>query len=566
MSFTHGSRRHKLAPMKRSTSAPPLAPSLLLSLAMAFSLAGCSPKTDAPATVATPANTLRIAFYNDNSTLVSLDPFQVYWIEHRVVLRNVAESLTDQDPASGRIIPWLAKSWTVSPDGLSYTFTLRDDVTFSNGTKFDASAVKTAFDADKAFVASVPATFGATYLEGYERAEVMDPHTVKIVLSHPNAGFLQATSTTNLAILAPESYQLSAKDRSRGHLIGTGPFTIKSYTPEVGIQLAKRAGYAWASAASSNPREAHVDAVDIRYVPEESVRNGQFAQGEVDIVWPRNPFSDVDLKRFAALGATVQSRALPGPAGNLYPNVAKGRVLADPRLRLALQKAIDRASYATTVYNQQFPVVASLYDGTTPYFKSQVDKLAFDPKGAAALLDEAGWKPGPDGIRVKDGKRLTLVRNLAVETSGDVLIQDQLRQVGVELKLNILVAGELAAATAAGNYDLHSSYMTRGDPAVLQTFLDPRYTNKSALASNAYTPETLAEAQKLFDAGVKASDPEQRAQAYGRLQDLLIEQGVAFPVYERLWQAATSKRVQGFAWTSEGFAQFNDIRLAPSVE
>ncbi len=170
--------------------------------ALTLALTACSPGDEASAD-----KTLNIAFWGDNTTLVSLDPFQVYWLEHRVLLRNVAESLTDQDPDSGQIIPWLAKSWEVSADALSYTFHLRQDVTFSNGERFDAHAVKAAFDSNKAFAAQLPATFGATYLAGYDHAEVLDAFTVRLVLSRPNAGFLQATSTTNLAILAPADRQ-----------------------------------------------------------------------------------------------------------------------------------------------------------------------------------------------------------------------------------------------------------------------------------------------------------------------------------------------------------------------
>ena len=249
-------------------------------LAISSSLIGCSPSADQNAN----NGTLKIAFFRDNTTLVSLDPFQVYWLEHRVVLRNVAESLTDQDPQTGKIIPWLATGWDISPDALQYTFHLRKDVTFSNGTRFDAHAVKTAFDSDKAFAAQLPATFGATYLAGYDHAEVVDDFTVKLVLARPNAGFLQATSTTNLAILAPESYVKTAKERSLGAIIGTGPFVLDHYTPESGLSLLKRTGYAWPSANAQNRGEAHLDKVDVTYIPEESVRNGQFVQGQLDIL------------------------------------------------------------------------------------------------------------------------------------------------------------------------------------------------------------------------------------------------------------------------------------------
>lgn len=526
--------------------------------ALTLALTACSPGNEASA-----GKTLNIAFWGDNTTLVSLDPFQVYWLEHRVLLRNVAESLTDQDPDSGQIIPWLARSWEVSADALSYTFHLRQDVTFSNGERFDAHAVKAAFDSNKAFAAQLPATFGATYLAGYDHAEVVDDFTVRLVLSRPNAGFLQATSTTNLAILAPASYQLTAKARSLGNIIGTGPFTLDHYTPEVGARLVKRSDYAWPSANVHNRGAAHVDAINISYIPEESVRNGLFLQGKADILWPRNPFSEVDLKLFQAKGATIQSRSLPGPALNLYPNTRDNRLLADRQVRLALQKAIDRTSYAHTVYNAQFPVVSGVYDVTTPYFKPQANKLVYDPAGAEQLLDAAGWPKGEDGYRHKNGKRLTLRYNLTpAESAGDVLVQDQLRKVGIDLKLNVLTRAEWVAGNAAGSYDLTSTYMTRADPIILQTILDPRSANSATLATNTYEPQTLTRAQALFDSGITATDDAQRAQAYGQLQDLLIDEASAFPLYERVWQAATAPRVKDFRWTAEGFALFSDIEVS----
>jgi peptide/nickel transport system substrate-binding protein len=300
----------------------------------------------------------------------------------------------------------------------------------------------------------------------------------------------------------------------------------------------------------------------VSYIPEESVRNGQFIQGQVDILWPRNPFSEIDTQLFQSRNATIQSRSLPGPALNWYPNTRGERILSDSAVRQALQKAIDRKTYASTVYNQQFPVVSGLYDTTTPYYKNQSDKLAFDPAGARKVLDDAGWVLGADGYRTKNGKRLKLTYNVQIaEGAGDVLIQDQLRQIGIDLKLNVLTVADWSAANAAGNYDLTSIYMTRADPIILQTIIDPRTANSATVATNLYTPQALPKAEALFDAGMMATIGEQRAQAYGALQDLLLDEGSVFPIYERVWQAATSPRVSNFRWTAEGFALLSDIEL-----
>ena len=154
------------------------------------------------------------------------------------------------------------------------------------------------------------------------------------------------------------------------------------------------------------------------------------------------------------------------------------------------------------------------------------------------------------------------MRNVAADDSGLVLIQDQLKQVGIHLEIRVLVAGELTAANSSGDYDLHSSYMTRADPIVLQTILDPRFTNGSALSTLTYTPAQLAQAQAFFDAGLEAVDDDVRAEAYAGLQELFIDENIAFPIYERLWQAATGSKVDGFSWTAEGFALLGDIWLA----
>jgi len=177
-------------------------------------------------------------------------------------------------------------------------------------------------------------------------------------------------------------------------------------------------------------------------------------------------------------------------------------------------------------------------------------------------LDQAGWAKGADGYRQKNGKRLTLSYNITpAETAGDVLIQDQLRKVGIELKLSVVTRAEWVANNAAGNYDLTINYMTRADPIILQTILDPRSANSSTVATNTYEPAVLEKAKGLFDAGITATQGQQRAAAYGDLQDLLIDESSAFPVYERVWQAATSPKVKNFRWTAEGFALLGDIEI-----
>ncbi|OAA21838.1 peptide/nickel transport system substrate-binding protein [Frankia sp. EI5c] len=505
--------------------------------------------------------TLKVAFWPDNPSFTCLDPFQTYWIEHRTVIRNLADSLTDQDPKTGEIKPWLAESWEISADGKEYTFHLRDGVTFSDGAKLDAAAVKVNLDGAQAVVKETGgSTYGASYILGYDHSEVVDPLTVKVVFSAPNSSFLQASSTTNLAIISPDSYKKTAKERCLGDYTASGPFTLESYKPNELTRITRRADYNWGSALSENTGAAHLDSVEFSYVAEDSVRIGNLISGAIDIAWPRNPITAEDRELIKKSGNVLESRPLPGVASAFYPNTAAGRPLAELDVRRALYKAFDLETYAKTIFGSDYPLVAGAFDSTTPFFAPQSDKLRHDPQGAAKLLEAAGWKVGEGGYRFKDGRKLSLLLPTTTQFAGGAeLIQDVLKQVGIELQIKVVTGAELPAVLKNGEYDLTSSYFTRADPGALQFILDPDYANSKALATNASTPDVQTEIKALFTKARETTDDAQRKVAYADLQSLLIDKGVVYPWFERVQYAGVSKAVQGFAFTSESFLKLNDV-------
>lgn len=507
------------------------------------------------------SQTLKVSYWPDNPTFSCIDPFQVYWIESRSIIRNFADSLTDQDPKTGEIVPWLAQKWEVSPDGKTYTFHLRDGVTFANGKKVDAQAVA---DNVTGWIATVQATngaaYGASYIQGLTGAKVIDPLTVELDLSTPNSSFLQATSTTNLAITDPAEFALTPADRCTGKgVVGSGLFVLDHYTAKVETVLTKRTGYTWGSQTSTNTGEAKLDKVIFNYVAEDSVRTGNLISGATDIAWPRNPFSPQDEQLIKKSGDTVESRSLPGVAYNLYANTSAGHVLADPAIRQALSKAIDRKTYATTIYGADYPAVEGPFETTTPYFKSLAAKLAYDVEGAKKLLDGAGWVAGADGIRTKAGKKLTIDFPITAGSAGPELLQAQLKQVGIELTLRTLTTAQQATYLKEGTYDLTSTYFTRADPGALQFILNPEVSNSKALAINATTPDVTKKIQELFAKALQTTDKTQTGQAYAELQDYLVDQGVTIPLFERLQKVGVSSKVHGFAFTSESFLKLNDV-------
>jgi peptide/nickel transport system substrate-binding protein len=537
--------------------------STAVTAAALIALAACGNGADAGTGSSTPVNggTLKVSYWPDNPTFACIDPFQVYWIESRSIIRNFADSLTDQDPKTGKIVPWLATSWQISPDGRTYTFHLRDGVTFANGKKLDAQAVA---DDATGWIATVKATngaaYGSSYIQGLTGATVVDPLTVQLQLSKPSSSFLQATSTTNLAITDPAEFAESPAERCTGKgVVGSGQFQLDHYTAKVETVLTKRAGYSWGSSLSSNTGEAHLDKVVFNYIAEDSVRTGNLISGATDIAWPRNPFTVQDEKLIEKSGDSVQKRPLPGPAFDLYANTAAGHPLADPEIRKALYKAIDVKTFATTIFGADYPVVQGPFNSTTPYFKSEAAKLAYDPAGAQQILKADGWTPGADGYLTKNGAQLKIDYPIASAIPGTELLQAQLKKVGINLTLRTLTTAQAATYLAQGDYDLTSTYFTRADPGALQFILNPDVANSKALARNATTPADTAQIQTLFAKAIQTTDDKAVGQTYADLQDYLIDQGITFPLFERVQKVGVSKHVHGFAFTSESFLKLNDV-------
>jgi peptide/nickel transport system substrate-binding protein len=515
---------------------------------------GSSPTDDGGTPVA--GGRLKLAFWSDFQGCI--DPNQVYWIESRSIDRNIADSLTDQDPETGEIKPWLATKWTVNADATQYTFTLRDGVTFSDGTPLTADSVKQAYDAVKALGAK--STLGLSYLANYKSTTVVDPKTVQVDFSAPNAAFLQATSTTTLAILSASTYAATPEERCAGKVIASGAFTLDNYTAGKAVSITKRTGYKWASPLVKNQGEAHLDGIDVSYIAEDSVRVGSLTSGAIDVAWPRLPISEADQQVIKSAGGSIVTRSLPGPASLLLPNAAPGKVLNDATVRQALNKAIDRKSYAATIFWSEYPAATSVFDTSTPYYKDTSAALAFDLDGANKLLDGAGWAKGSDGIRSKDGKRLTVNYVSNASGPGEQLLQDQLKKAGIDLQIKVLTSAQLTPALTAGDFDLTGSYFTRADPSVLGSVLDQKVT-KAYSASFTQDATQAAKVSELFDDGISTIDAKKREAAYGDLQDYLVKEGIAWPLYERLQVVGLAKKVKGFAWTSESFLRANDIWL-----
>lgn len=482
------------------------------------------------------------------------DPAQAASNQTIYVARQVVDSLTDQDPETGEIVPWLAESWDIGENATQFTFRLKEGVTFSDGTPLTATAVQKNFDAIVNTLGGVKASQAVGYLAGYTGTTVIDEHTAQVNFSEPNAPFLQATASHQLGLLSESDTTKSAEERCTGDLSGTGPFVYEDYQQDKSATLVKRTGYSWGSDTFGHDGEAYLDRIEFTIVPESGVRTGALASGQLDAVSDALP---QDAPQIEGAGGRILTTPNPGLPFGFQPNVSRG-VLTDPAVRAALIPAIDRQELVDTVLGPDFrPATGTLASATAGYVA--LDDVAFDPREAETILDAAGWVPGEDGIRVKDGQRLSFPVLFSAVFAGNQaileLVQQQLRAVGIDLQLDLVSGPENTARQGAGDYDSSYYNSTRADGDILRTAfgLDGRNLNKRP---------PIPELDDVLERQLSATDPAERTALIEHAQQLVLDNGLWIPTVELSQAIGAGPAVAGVNFDASARLQFFDTWLS----
>ncbi|WP_051028051.1 ABC transporter substrate-binding protein [Nocardia higoensis] len=493
----------------------------------------------------------------------NLDPHSGSSYPESLITSNISDKLTYQNPETGEIEPWLAKSWDINPELTEFTFHLRDDVTFSDGTKFTADSVKENFDLlgrGNKELGIVPVT---AYWVGYVDTTVIDPVTAKVTFDRPNAGFLQAVSLYFSGILGHSTLQLPKLERSLPqNLVTTGPFTVTEHVYQQRTVLQKRPDYNWAPASRKHQGAAYLDTVEISVIPEAGVRTGALRAGEVDAILDVNNTDEAPL---TAEGYRLVPQLIPGRDISLDLKTD-----LFPTNELAVRRAIllgwNRPALEKTVLTDSYALSSSVVSRRVPGWVDFSDKLVQNREEAERILDEAGWRKGEDGIRVKDGRRLALrllgINNLVNNKPAYELIQQDLRKIGIEIELNVLpIPDYQAAATQQQTWNIQVANQSRADIAVLEQVYSPQYTNMSKLA-----PENPAyqRAIDVLSAVSKTLDPAKRAAAAEEAQRFLLEEQVlTVPVYNPAQVTAAAPRVHNIGYEAQSRNVFYDTWIEP---
>ena len=479
--------------------------------------------------------------------------------------REVFDSLVSED-SSGKFHPWLATSWSVSADLKTYTFHLRHGVTFSDGTPFDASAVKANFD--HIVAPSTKSQYAASLLGPYTGTTVIDPYTVKVSFSQPFAPFLQAASTTYLGFYSPKVLAADA-DRLDGGgpvEVGTGPYVFTSYTRGQSAVLTRNPAYDWGPATAAHTGPAYLNKIVFRFLPDDSVRTGALTSGQVQAALNIPPQSVSTVQADSAL--RVITKDAPGGGYNLWLNASLAP-LNDQRVREAIQRGIDIGTDVKAVEFGQFPRAWSPLSPSTPdYDASLENSWPYDPTLANQLLDQAGWT-GRDaqGYRTKDGRRLVVdwpqLAAQATRQGRDILgqaVQADLKKIGIQVTRPSLDVGAYSSLVYGGKANIIDLSWPRDEPDVLWLF----FNSADSPATGGINATFLKDPQ--LDAWTNQAratlDPAVRRQDYAEVQQRGIALATVVPIYTPVTILGESSAVHGLSFDADAWLTLYDTWLA----
>lgn len=435
-------------------------------------------------------------------------------------------------------IPYLARSWTVSPDGRTYTFKLRDDVSFCSGKKFTAEDVVYSFKRLKSPEIKGPFAWRAGEIK---ELRTPDPYTVEYELVEPFSELLlQLTMFTNV-IHNKESVEALGKDYGIKGADGTGPWCFESWQPRTQIVLKRHDAYRWGPSMYANKGPVKFEKLVIKIVPEDSSRVAAMMAGQFDIT---HQFPAQFIAQAKAAPMLQVQEARPNFQLLYFGFKTTRPMVADRRVREAMSIAINRAELAKAI----------LLGNADPAFTDvDPDALDFDPKTkeivkedverAKTLLDEAGWKPGADGVREKDGVRLQ--PKVYYTQAGNTpriaeAIQGYLRRIGVQWQLQPWDSTIAAAKMAEQDYEIWSvtvPYLSAGD-------LMNIYFN----SKNIPTPNRMnwkdAETDEWLRLGRSALTEADRAKYYAMVQQKVMREHLWIPVLNVNMHQVTNKKIK----------------------
>lgn len=534
--------------------------SLLLALTLCVGLlAGCggdssssvaeNPASGAASTVddSATANYLKIV----EATPDTVDPqcTSDYYSVGMNIFDRLVEVQANGDGTS-QIVPSLATSWDISPDGLEYTFHLQEGVKYTNGADFTASDVlysitrmltyEKAVNGDIYDVIEGAAELASGEAETISGVEVVDDYTIKMTLTQPYAAFLACLTTPGASMLDEETTE-AAGDQfgiDPAVTIGTGPFIFESW--EFNSQMVLVANKDCWSGAPGCEGILMID------VPDEATQRMMFENGELDLLDLDNATSQAD---YFLSNEAYADQIVSGQRVGIYYIALNEQheALSNPTVRQALQHALDRQAILDALYGGRGKVENGIFPTGLIGFNPDLPEITYDVELAKSMLADAGY---PDGFTME-----LSYSSDSSQTTKDLLeiVAAQFGEIGVQASVVEVDEGSFTERRAAGELDAYTNSWSAdfNDPDnFIYTFFGStdnsvrrglNYTNTDAI-------DRVAAARGIVD-------ETERVAEYQALEELIIQEDAAWiPLFSKEHLYVVNPRVSGFTVSWNGWS------------
>ncbi len=524
----------------------------------AAALSGCGGSASSSSSAASGAKTLRVAWTADMQTMDVHKTSANYSVPLNIFDRLFEIQLNDD--GTTELAKSLVADYSVSGDGLTYSFVLRDDVKFSDGTPMTAADVQYTFTRLLALPESVQTDFasaiaGADALMNGETDtlsgfEVVDDTHFNVTLSAPFAGFLYQLATPSCCIFSKANVEAAGDQFGMdvAQTIGSGPYMITGWTRNAEIVLEANPHY-WGTAPSA-------EKVIISVIPDPSTLSMKFQSGALDILDCDNLDSAVvnSTYKTAYADSIVYANRLGTTYFALNQNVAP---LNDVKVRKAVQMAIDRQTILDSVYDGN----GSLEDGIYPhgligFSEDNQGWLKYDPEGAKALLADAGYPDGFDMELSADSSASSPVMLMLQ------IMEQNLQAVGINAKivsydeaswLDLRKSGEMTSFVATWTADYN-------DP---DNFIYTFYGNEDKTRIRSLNYPDTAVMERVTKARAIVDDAERLAE-YAALEARIVREDAAWvPMFSRTHLFVVGQNVAEFVphWAGYSDFAFNGVTL-----
>lgn len=484
------------------------------------------------------------------------DPHLNRSVELGIPFYSIYDTLIYRHPQSFEFIPGLAERWEVSSDGLTYTFYLRQDVTFHDDTEFNANAVAVTFDritdtSDPNTISQKARVMLGAFEGGpYAGYTIVDDYTIQIQVSSPYAPLLDALSQPYFGIASPTAIANTERTTYQFNQVGTGPYKLEEFIAGDRIVLERNEDYAWGPAYYTEFNDNSIDRYIFRFYEDPDTRRIALEAGDVDIIGELAP---TDAERLLNnRDAQLLTQSLPGQPLQFFFNTQQFPT-NNLQIRQAILSATNREAIVQTVFFEDFsPVAYGPITATTPYYTSEVqDFYGYSPEIAQTLFNNASVSDSDeDGILDVEGRPLHLkvvFMGFGFLPEVTQLLQSQWREIGLEVELiQVASFNDLLSYTESGDYNLIAFQDWGTDPSIINRF----YLSNG---DSNWTGYTDTELDNWLMQAVERSEPETRQQLYTNIQLRIMDQALILPIRDNVNLIGWSQNLDGLVFAAQGW-------------